>query len=162
VPLQVWSGVAQVVASLPGPGRLDLYAIKQAGAETPILLVEAYDAESLVTAGTVTVWELNQAIAALLSTTTQARRIALRDDGRAHAGHLDVVAEEERVDVVASSDGGGTQVAFATTTGAFVRDLNALVRHYLALTRANVAARTIVLPDALAPQRASTAASTVS
>lgn len=146
MPLQVWSGVAHVVASLPGPGRLELYAVKRAGEETPALVVEGYDATTMVAGGTVEVWELNQAIAALLSSTTQARRLALRDDGRAHGGHLDVVADGGHVDVVVSGNGG--RIAFETTGEAFVRDLNALVRHYLALTRATTSARTIVLPDA--------------
>lgn len=146
MPLQVLSGVAQVVASLPGPGRLELYAVKLAGTEAPDLVVEGYDGTTMVAGGHVAVWELNQAIAALLSSTTQARRLALRDDGRAHGGHLDVVADGAHVDVVVSGEGG--RVSFETTAEAFAHDLNALVRHYLAMSRATPGLRTIVLPDA--------------
>lgn len=158
MPLQVWSGVAQVVASVPGPGRLELFALKRAGAAGPRLVVEAYDAVSLVAAGEVAVWELNQAISALLSSATQARRLALRDDGRRHGGHLDLIAEGDVVDLVATAQAGDGRVAFTTTAHALVIDLNALVRHYLALTRSSSASRTIVLPA----QTASTAASSVS
>jgi hypothetical protein len=147
VPLQVMSGVAQVVASLPGPGRLELYAVKLAGGEAPDLVIEGYDETTMVAGGHVAVWELNQAIAALLSSATQARRLALRDDGRAHGGHLDVIADGTHVDVVVSGGTGG-EVAFETTAEAFAHDLNALVRHYLALSRAAPGLRTIVLPDA--------------
>lgn len=150
--LHVWSGVAQVVAALPGPGRLELSARKRAGESTPLLVVEAYDAAGLVAGGQVAVWELNQAIAALLASTTQARRLALRDERPGHGGHLDVVAGADGVLVVATAQAGDGRVAFATTASALARDLNALVRHYLALTRASATSRTIVLPD-LAPQR---------
>lgn len=149
--LQVWSGVAEVVASVPGPGRLELYAVKRAGEDTPMLVVEAYDTETMVIGGAVAVWELNQAIAALISDTIQARRLALRDDGRAHGGHLDVIADGPDVEIVASSDDGERKVTFRTTSTALVRDLNALVRHYLALTRVSTVSRTIVLPDAVSP-----------
>ncbi|HWL36413.1 MAG TPA: hypothetical protein VNQ77_09480 [Frankiaceae bacterium] len=151
MPLQVLSGVAQVVASLPGPGRLELYAVKLAGSEAPALVVEGYDATTMVAGGTVAVWELNQAIAALLSSSVQARRLALRDDGRAHGGHLDVVADGGHVDVVVSGNGG--RVSFETTAEAFVHDLNALVHHYLTLSRAAPGVRTIVLPDTEAAAR---------
>lgn len=149
MPLSVWSGVAQVIASVPGPGRLELFAVRDAGTATPRLVIEAYDADGLVTAGEVAVWELNQAIAALLSSTTQARRLALRDDGRAHGGHLDVVAEGDAVDLVATATQGEVRAVFVTTAQALVTDLNALVRHYLALTRTSSTSRTIVLPDAM-------------
>ena len=144
--LDVWSGVAQVVASLPGPGRIDLFAVRRAGRPTPVLFVEAYDGHALVARGEVAVWELNQAIAALLSATTQARQLTMRDSG-GHGGRLDVVADDGRVDVVATSADGRRQVAFATRAEVFAGDLNALVRHYLTLTRADTARRTIVLPD---------------
>ena len=144
--LRVWSGVAEIVAALPGPGRLELYAVKRAGEGTPVLLVEGYDAETMVAGGEVAVWELNQAIAALLADGMQARRLTLRDDGRHHGGHLDVVAGEDSVEVVVS--GNDREIAFTTTGRELARDLNALVRHYLALTRATGKSRTIVLPDA--------------
>lgn len=149
--LQVWSGVAEVVASVPGPGRLELFAVKRAGEATPLLVVEAYDEHALVVGGEVAVWELNQAIAALISESIQARRLAIRDDGRAHGGHLDVIADGQHVEVAASSADGERHVGFRTTATALARDLNALVRHYLALTRTAPAARTIVLPDAVSP-----------
>lgn len=147
MPLQVWSGVAHVVASLPGPGRLDLFAVRPAGCAVPRLVVEAYDAASMVAAGEVHVWELNQALAALLADGTQARRLTLRDDGRGRGGHLDVVASGGGVQVVASGRG-RREVAFAAASEAFGNDLNALVRHYLALARGTGAPRTIVLPEA--------------
>ena len=149
--LHVWSGVAEVVASVPGPGRLELYTFKRAGEDTPRLVVEAYDEETMVVGGVVAVWELNQAIAALISESIQARRLALRDDGRAHGGHLDVLADGQEVEIVASTDDGERKVVFRTTATAFVRDLNALVRHYLALSSASAPSRTIVLPDAVSP-----------
>jgi hypothetical protein len=143
----VWSGVAQVVAAVPGPGRLELFALKPAGDAAPLLVVEAYDGDdAMVAGGLVAVWELNQAIAALLSETTQARRVTLRDDGRGHGGHLDVVADGAEVELTASARESDARVTFATTTKAFVTDLNALVRHYLALTR-STQVRTIELPD---------------
>jgi hypothetical protein len=152
VTLSVWSGVAQVTATLTGPGRVDLYALRRAGERSASLLVEAYDADGLVAAGEVAVWELNQALAALMSESTQARRLAVRDDGRAHPGYLDVVSGEV-VDVVATSKDGSRRVAFATTTKALTADLNTLLKHYLALTRSAPEARTVVLPDV--PQPAS-------
>lgn len=149
--LQVWSGVAEVRADLPGPGRIELYAVKRAGGAAPILVVEVYDAETLVAGGEVAVWELNQAIAALLSETVQARRLGIRDDGRGHGGYLDVIADGEDVQVVGTSRDGAVRVEFATTAKAFVADLNRLVRHYLGLTRSTSTERTIVLPDAVSP-----------
>jgi hypothetical protein len=155
MPLRVWAGVAEVVATLPGPGRIELYALKRAGESTPALVLEAYDAESMVAGGEVAVWELNQAIAALLSASSQARRLSLRDDGRHHGGYLDLVAGDESVDVVVSSADGQRRVAFATTAPSLAADLNALVRHYLTLSRAVGVARTIVLPDAVSADLAS-------
>jgi hypothetical protein len=145
VPLQVWSGVAQLIAAVPGPGRLELTALRVAGAPLPSLTVEAYDANGLVAGGEVTLWELNQAIAALLASTTQARRWPLRDRRPGHGGHLDLVVDGRAVELVVTA--GERRAGFATTTQALVGDLNALVRHYLALTRTNAASRTIVLPD---------------
>lgn len=159
--LQVWSRVAHVRASVDG-GRLDLYALTRAGTATPLLVVEAYDADTLVAGGEVAVWELNQAIAALLSTTIQARRLTLRDEERRHGGHLDVVVGET-VQVVAS--GRDRRVELPTNRAALVADLNALVRHYLSLHR-GAAPRTIVLPGAFQPaesaESAPSAASKVS
>ena len=149
--LHVWSGVAEIVASVPGPGRLELFAVKRAGEPAPLLLVEAYDERTMVVGGEVAVWELNQAIAALISESIQARRLVLRDDGRGHGGHLQVLADGQHVEVVASSGDGERRVAFRTTATALAGDLNALVRHYLALTRAAPGARTIVLPEAVSP-----------
>lgn len=150
MPLNVWSGVAEVVATLPGAGRLELYAVKLAGSDSPpTLLVEAYDTETMVAGGEVAVWELNQAIAALLSDSSQARRLSLRDDGRHHGGYLDVVAGGTAVDVVVTSVDNARRVSFATSAHALVADLNALVKHYLTLTRATGKTRTIVLPDAV-------------
>jgi hypothetical protein len=154
VPLCVWSGVAQVSATLTGAGRVDLYAVRRAGESAAALLVEAYDDDSLVAAGEVAVWELNQALAALMSETTQARRLAIRDDGRAHAGYLDVVSREDVVDVVATTKDGSHRVSFVTTPGALSADLNALLKHYLALTRTVPAVRTVVLPDVRQPASA--------
>ena len=157
--LHVWSGIAQLVAALPGPGRLELAAVKRAGAPGPVLVVEAYDAAGLVAGGEVNLWELNQAIAALLASTTQARRLALRDPRPGHGGHLDVIADGDVVEVVATPRVGERRVAFTTTSTAFAGDLNALVRHYLALSRAGHATRTIVLPDvAIGDQRSARAA----
>ena len=154
MPLNVWSGVAEVVATLPGAGRLELYAVKRAGDSTPTLLVEAYDTETMVAGGEVAVWELNQAIAALLADSSQARRMSLRDDGRHHGGHLDVVAAGPAVDVVVTSKDNERRVSFTTTPQALIGDLNALVRHYLTLTRATGKSRTIVLPDAVSAELA--------
>ena len=149
--LHVWSGVAEVVASIPGPGRLELYAVKNAGEDAPLLVVEAYDETTMVVGGAVAVWDLNQAIAALISESIQARRLSLRDDGRHHGGHIDVIADGPAVEIVASSDDGERTVTFRTTAVSFAHDLNALVKHYLALTRTS-AALTIVLPDAAQPE----------
>lgn len=145
MPLDVLTGLAHVVASVPGPGRLDLFARKRAGTAVPRLVVEAYDGRALVAGGEVAVWEVNQALAALLAASTQARRLTLRDDGRGHGGHLDVVVSGRTVELVATGRAGG-RVAYATTAESFTNDLNALVRHYLALSRGTGGRRTIVLP----------------
>ena len=147
MPLHVWSGAAHVVASLPGPGRVELFAVRPAGGRTPTLRVEAYGPGSLVVAGEVALWEINQAIAALVSESTQARRLSLRDDGRGHGGHLDVVADGLHADVVATSADGQRRVAFVTRADTFAADLSTLVRHYLTLARAPGAGHTIVLPE---------------
>ncbi len=146
--LSVWSGVAMVTASLPGPGRIELYALRTAGEPAARLVVEAYDAEGLVAGGEVVVWELNQALAALMSEASQARRLALRDEGRGHGGYLDVVSGEG-VDLVATTRDGTRQVTFRTTVEALSADLNLVLRHYLTLTRNAPESRTIVLPDSL-------------
>ena len=152
--LHVWSGVAHVVATVPAPARLSLFAVRAAGRPAPVLLVEAYDGAALVALGEVAVWEVNQAIAALLSEATQARQLTLRDARGAagHGGRLDVVATGPLVEVVATARDGGLRVAFATPTETFARDLNAVVRHYLTLSRGGTG-RTIVLPDAETPFR---------
>ena len=142
--MHVCSGIAHVVTSVSPPGRVDAYALRRAGEAVPRLVVEAYGPDDLVAAGEVAVWELNQALAALLSASTQARRLTLRDDGRAHGGHLDVIVRGARADLVATG-ADGRQVAFAADAGTLTDDLNALVRHYLTLTRRGTG-RTIVLP----------------
>jgi hypothetical protein len=147
--LQVWSGVAQVTAALPGPGRVELFALRQAGAAGPVLRAEAYDAERLVAGGELAVWELNQALATLRSGTSQARRLAVRDGG--HGGHLDLVCEGGAAALYATSRDDSRRVAFETTAEALATDLATVLRHYLALSR-NGPPRTIVLPDALSPR----------
>jgi hypothetical protein len=147
VPLSVLAGVTRVTATLSGAGHVDLFAVRRAGDPAAGLRVEAYDADGLVAAGEVAVWELNQALAALMSDSTQARRLALRDDGRAHSGYLDVVSGETAVDVVATARDGVRRVTFTTTAEGLSADLNALLRGYLALTRAAPPVRTVVLPD---------------
>lgn len=143
--LRLWSDIA-VVSALEGSGRLDLYAVRAAGDTTPALRAEAYDAAGMVAAGELQVWELNQAIAALLSRTSQARRLVLRDAAGRHGGYLDVVQERDEVEVLATASDGSRRVGFATTTDAFARDLATLLHHYLAMTRSGPV-RTIVLPD---------------
>lgn len=142
--MHVCSGLAHVVTSVPAPGRVEAFALRRAGEAVPRLVLEAYGPDALLAAGEVAVWELNQALAALLSATTQARRLTLRDDGRGRGGHLDVVVRGPRTEVVATAAGGG-RVSYDVATAAFTEDLNALVRHYLALTRRGTG-RTIVLP----------------
>lgn len=149
--LSVWSGVAQVTASVLGAGRIEFYAVRSAGEPSARILAEAYDGKGLVAAGEVVVWELNQALATLLADSTQARRLALRDDGRGHGGYLDVV-RAEGVDLVVTSRDGLRRVAFRTTVEALSADLNNVLRHYLALTRLTPAPRTVVLPDVVPAQ----------
>lgn len=146
--LSVYSSVALVTASLTGPGRVEMYAVRRAGTADPEFVIEAYDLRGMVAGGTVAVWELNQALAAIMSDTTQARRLALRDDGRGDAGYLDVVAGDDGVDVVASSKDGLRQAAFTTTSEELYGDLNRLLKHYLALQRHVPVPRSVVLPDA--------------
>jgi hypothetical protein len=147
--LHVWSAFTRVTAALTGPGRVDLFAVQRAGAPAPALLAEAYDADGLLAAGELFVWDINQAIAAMLSGSTQARRLALRDDGRGHPGHLDVVQWTDRIDVVATGRDTDGRAEFTTTAALLANDLGTVLREYLALTRAGQ--RTIVLPDAAAP-----------
>lgn len=145
--LFVTTHVDKVSLALPAPGGVDAYVVRRAGVRDPLILVEAYDAEGLVAGGEVVVWELNQAIAALTARSAQARRIALRDDGRGHHGHLDVVRDDGgAVDLVATARG-GRRAAYATTNREVAAELNTLLHHYLVQTR-GPAARTIVLPDA--------------
>jgi hypothetical protein len=144
--LHVWSAFTQVTTALTGPGRVELFAVQRAGAPAPALLAEAYDADGLVAAGELYVWDINQAIAAMLSGSTQARRLLMRDDGRAHQGHLDVVQWTDHIDVVATSIDGTRRAEFTTTAALLASDLGSVLREYLALTRAGP--RTIVLPDA--------------
>lgn len=155
--LQVFSHLAQVTSRLEGPGPFELYAVKRAGQQSPMLLVEAYDSDTIVVAGELVVWDLNQALAALISTTSQARRLALRDDGRGRAGYIDVVTGDEGTDVeiVATSREGERRVTYRSTAPDLAADLNAVLRHYLDMTR--VGARTIVLPDASRTARAARA-----
>ncbi len=144
--LQVFSRLAQVTSVLAGPGPVELYAARRPGSPSPVLLVEAFADGAVVAAGELAVWDLNQAIAALLSSGAQARRLALREDGRGCGGYLDVVTGDEaaRVEVVVT--GRARQAAYVATPSGLTADLNAVLHHYLDLTR-----RTIVLPDARRP-----------
>ena len=142
--MQIWSEVAQVRVAVHGPGHVDMYVGKRAGGAPPLLVAEAYSGDTLVAAGELAVWDLNQALAALMSQGGQARRMQLRDDGRHDGGYLDVVADE-RVDLYVTSTDGARRVAFTATPAGLVRDLNTVLRHYRAMTRT----RTIVLPDAV-------------
>jgi hypothetical protein len=153
--LQVLSGVAQVSASVDGAGRLELFAVRRAGTPTPQLLAEAYDDAGLVAAGEIQVWELNQAIAALVSQSGQARRLTLRDDGRHHGGYLDVLAEDDPVQVAATGLDAGRRAEFTASARGLAGSLNVVLRHYLTLSRAT--GRTIVLPDAFAPAQPASA-----
>jgi hypothetical protein len=149
--LQVWSGVAQVTLALPGPGRVEVFAVRRAGAPAPQLLVEAYAADAaLVAAGELAVWELNQALASLRAGTSQARRLAVRDDGRGHAGYLDLVCEAGQASLYATSATAPSHAEFRIEAAALATDLGVALHHYLALTRA-AAERTVVLPDAVSP-----------
>jgi len=147
VTFQVYSHLTQVTSGLRGPGPVELYAVKTAGSPTPLLLVEAYADDAIVAAGELAVWDLNQALAALLSETSQARRMSLREDGRGRGGYLDVVTGDAGTDVevfVTSRDGGRRATYRSTATG-LAADLNGVLHHYLDLTRN--ARRTIVLPE---------------
>jgi hypothetical protein len=144
--LHVWAGVAHVAAAVHGPGRLDLYAVKRAGEAAP------------VAGGELQVWELNQAIAALLSRSGQARRLALRSpEPRGHGGYLDVVADEDVVEIVATSADGGRRVAFSASAVGLAASLNTLLHHYLALNRP-ADSHIVVLPDAEAQPASARAA----
>lgn len=148
--LQVYSRIAHVTTGLTGPGPVELYAATPAGSASPVLLVEAYGGDGIVAAGELAVWDLNQALAALLSQTSQARRLALREDGRGHGGHLDLVTGDASADVevVVTRRAGGERASYGSTPSRLAADLNAVLHHYLDLTRH--AARTIVLPDVAA------------
>lgn len=150
--LSVLSESVHVAVAAAGDGRIDLYAVQRAGEPAPALVGEAYDAGGLVAGGQIEIWELNQAIAALLASRAQARRLALRADAAAHGGHLDLLRAGERVDVVATSGDGSRRIAFETTPMLLVADLNTLLRHYLDLTRA-ATPRTIVLDPGQASAR---------
>lgn len=142
--LQVFSRLAQVTAGLAGPGPVELYAARRAGSPAPVLLVEAYDGDAVVAAGELAVWDLNQALAALLSETSQARRLALREDGRGCGGCLDVVTGDAGADVSVVVTGRTRRAEYVSAPSALAADLNGVLHHYLDLTRV---ARTIVLPD---------------
>lgn len=147
VTLHVLSRVEQVTTCLDGPGPVELYAVRRAGESSPVLVVEAYSDGSVVAAGELAVWDLNQALAALLSASSQARRLALREDGRGCGGYLDLVTGVAGGDVsvfVMSRDGARRE-AYRAPAAAFAADLNAVLRHYLDMTR--VAPRTIVLTE---------------
>lgn len=148
--LQVYSHLAQVTSGLTGPGPVELYAVKRAGSPTPVLLVEAYGGDSIVAAGELAVWDLNQALAALLSQTSQARRLALREDGRGHGGYLDLVTGDTsaEVEVVVTARASGERASYRSGPRAFAADLNAVLHHYLDLTK--IGARAIVMPDVAA------------
>jgi hypothetical protein len=146
--LQVWSGVAQVTLALPGPGRVEVFAVRRAGARGPQLLVEAYGAAgALVAAGELAVWELNQGLASLRAGSSQARRLAVRDDGRGHAGSLDLVCDADDATLYVTSGTEPLQAEFRTTSAALAADLATALHHYLTLGRTETA-RAIVLPDA--------------
>jgi hypothetical protein len=156
--LQVLSRLTQVTSGLVGPGPVELYAVTRAGAPAPVLVVEAYDDDGLVAAGELAVWDLNQALAALLSATSQARRLALREDGRGRGGHLDVVTGDAGADVSVVVTGRARQATYVSAPSALAADLNAMLHHYLDLTRV-AAGRTIVLPGAQAAEPAAASAS---
>jgi hypothetical protein len=146
--LQVWSGVAQVTLTLPGPGRVEVLAVRRAGAPAPQLLVEAYGADdALVAAGELAVWELNQALASLRAGSSQARRLAVRDDGRGHAGYLDLVCDADDATLYATSGTEPLRAEFRTASATLAADLGTALHHYLTLGRRETA-RAIVLPDA--------------
>jgi len=145
--MQVFSHLAQVTCGLAGPGPVELYAAKVAGSPTPVLLVEAFADDAVVAAGELAVWDLNQALAALISETSQARRLALREDGRGSGGYVDVVTGDAGAEVeVHVTSRGGRSATYRSTPAALAADLNAVLHHYLDMTR--LAAHSIVLPDA--------------
>lgn len=149
--LRLWSHLAQVTTSLGGPGPVELYAASPLGGGEPVLVVEAYDGDAVVAAGELAVWDLNQALAALLSATSQARRMALRDDGRGASGYLDLVRGDAGVEVHATSAASGRRATYTATVADLTADLNAVLHEFLALTRSR---RTVVLPDAQPSARA--------
>jgi hypothetical protein len=144
--LFVTTHVDKVSLVLPSPGGVDAYVLRRAGVRDPLIVLEAYDAGGLVAGGEVVVWELNQAIAAFTAPSAQARRIALRDDGRGHHGHLDVVCDDAGAVQLVATARTGRRAAYATTNRAVAADLNAVLHHYLVQTR-SPATRTIVLPE---------------
>ena len=148
VTLQVLSRVERVTSCLHGPGPVELYAERRAGAREPELVVEAYAAGAVLAAGTLAVWDLNQALAALLSPAAQARRLALREDGRGHEGYLDLVtgAAGAEASVFVLARGSGRRAEYRAPAVDLAADLNAVLHHYLDMTRRTP--RTIVLPDA--------------
>jgi hypothetical protein len=148
MPLFVCTHVDQVTLVLPFPGRVEAFVVRRAGVRDPVIVVDAYDTGGLVAGGEVVVWELNQAIAALTARSAQARRLALRDDGRGHHGHLDVVCDDTgAVELVVTPRTGPRRASYVTTSRAVAADLNAVLHNYLVQTKGPVA-RTIVLPDA--------------
>lgn len=145
--MPVYSQLAQVTTRLAGPGQVELYAARVAGAPSPVLLVEAFADAAVVAAGELAVWDLNQALAALLSRAGQGRRLALREDGRHCGGYVDVVTGDAAgVEVTVTSRDGGRRARYTCPPADLAADLNAVLHHYLDLTRR--AGRTIVLPDA--------------
>ncbi|MDQ1712875.1 MAG: hypothetical protein QOE45_2325 [Frankiaceae bacterium] len=145
--LQVWSGVARVTVAVPGDRRIEIYAVRRAGAPGALILLEAYDG-GLVVGGELAVWALTQSLASLRAGSSQARRLAVRDDGRGDGGYLDLVCEGGAAVLYATGSDGTRRAEFATTSAALATDLATVLHHYLALTRA-AAPPTVVLPDAI-------------
>lgn len=141
--LHLWSRLVQVTTTLDGPGPVELFAAAPLGGGEPVLVVEAYDGDVVVAAGELAVWDLNQALAALMSDTSQARRLALRDDGRGTPGWVDLVRSEAGVDVHATSGDGTRRATYAATVDGLAADLNAVLHQFLMLR----GRQTIVLPD---------------
>lgn len=110
-------------------------------------MVEAYGDGGIVAAGELAVWDLNQALAALMSPTSQARRLALREDGRGRGGYLDLVTGATGGDasVFVRSRDGSRREAYRAPAAAFAADLNAVLHQYLDMTR--IAPATIVLTE---------------
>lgn len=148
--LHLWSRLVQVTTSLDGPGPVELFAAMPVGGGEPVLVVEAYDGDVVVAAGEMAVWDLNQALAALMSETSQARRLALRDDGRGVPGWVDLVRTETGVDVHATSGDGTRRATYDATVDGLAADLNAVLHQFLMLR----GRATIVLPDAQESARA--------